>query len=1102
MLRGTEIAFSTLDAGRDLSLTATDGGLSVAGFGQGGALAAGRDVLIDVSIDLIGGDFEAVRDLTLVGASVEIDSALGGRDVTVTGRTGGVSVGEAHAGDDVRLSGTTIDLQLASSTGLGGDSEGDGSNIVVGGTDVVLGISDAADDVLVNATGTVGAGAATAGRDIVIAGTAIDFSDLIAGRDLLLTATDGGLTVSGLGAGAALSAGRDLSLDVSIDLVAGSLEAVRDLTLTGASMFADSAIAGRDVTVTARTGPLAITNVAAGNDVRLAGTTIDIDNVTAAYDVNLEAVGGNIVATGGDITLGRVFAADDLIVTGTGLVSVGNHPIGTLLRIDQAPQYYVTAGNDIALTGASVIAGQLTAGRDIRLTANGGAPDGTIDSFDTISAVRNVIVDARTANFRGSIDAGNDVAVTTTGPLYLAAVTAGRDVVLAGSLLAVSTLDAGRDLSLTATASSFTATDELTAVRDLSVDAVGVSLATATAGRDLTINSNGGSLDLANGTAGDDVRLGGATLALGQVAATGLGGDSEGDGSNIVATGGAIAAAQLAAATDIAVTGTGAVSIDQANAGQDIFVGGATVGGALQLSGRDISVTTGGSFDATAGLVASRDLSLTAGTTLTFTELSAARDLFLSAAVVSGGDASATRDLTVNATTSIAGGTFAAGRDLVIDPNQTIVLAAATAGGNASIVGASIVIGTVAVGGTTYAEATGGGLAIDTLTSGGDATLIATGKVDLGDATAPALRIVGGDLDVRRSLVTSTLAVETPGQMILGGTAAQGETGFRLAAADIARLRVSGIANFYAGVTTAGNQGLQTPGGNLVLQDFAYDPANLPRIALFADRNHVVDIQGHVGPTTGGGAIQIGDANFDGRFRPGSVYISGSLGSAELVANCYGKIVAIGSLSIYSVNDVIFGASDFRSAVQGTAAGSIDIAAGTPGVAGPADDRLFLVSTRFTVDAGGKVVSQNTSSAPGGFVGVLLAGFGATGPIVDVGLSRVVDLSGSVVDSTGQLRSGFTAASAGELGPGGVGIATFRFNGCLVGGGDCAGAGQGSEPGDALRVEDYQPPRPIDITDNPLTTVLFVEQQPSDLDVLTIGTDDNAIIIRKKTPGQ
>ncbi|QXQ06360.1 filamentous hemagglutinin N-terminal domain-containing protein [Sphingosinicellaceae bacterium] len=1118
IIHAADIEYGALDAGRDLKLTATAGTLTVKGFGTS-ELSSGRDVLIDVSGDLVAGSLAAVRDLTLAAATITVQAdaenagtVIAGRDLTATARTGALVITDAEAGDDVHLAGLTIDVDTVRSTGTGGDSEGDGSNIFANGGTVTLEQAVAATDIQVVGTGvvTVGTGAAgeqigsvgdyfaQAAQDILITGASVLVGPLDAGRDVGLTATTGGIealdsifagrdvhaNAAGAGSfGGFVSAGQDIGL-TALTLEAVDLDAERDITATAGSIDIGSASSRRDILVTATSGDAHVGSAEVKRDL----TVLAALGLAAVGDAQ---VGGNLLMTGKNVSLGSLDGYTDSGYGGNGYGGYGyggegGYGYGGTFTLTQNATLTATAGN--VFGDAS-----LFVANDVLLSATG-----------------NIVL--------GDIGAGNDVIATAGGALELGAVSGGRDVRLEGGTLATGGIDAGRDLSLTTTASGITVGD-LTAVRDLTLDAfadlnagnvgagrdlvlagANVTAVNATAGGDVTATARTGTLTLATVSAGDDARLDGVTLALGQVTATGLGSDSEADGFNIVLTGGTIGASQLSAATDIDVIGTGAVILGQATAGQDVTVAGATVDEALQLSGRDVSVTSGGAFTATAGLNATRDLHLTAGTTLDYATLTAARDLFLTGASVTGGSATATRDLTVMATLGITGDLFQAGRNLVLDPNQPIVAGTAIAGGNATLIGSSIGVGTLTVGGTTFAQATAGGISFATFHGTGDAVLIATGKVDLGDVTAAALRIVGGDLDVRNSLVASTLAVETPGNMIIGGTAGQGETGFRLAAADMARLKVSGIASFYAGVTTAANDG-QVADGNLTIQDFGYNPADLPRIAFFADRSHIVDVTGHVLPTTNGGAVQIGDSNVNGRFRPASIYVSGGLGSAELVANCFGKIVGLASLSMFAVNDIIFGAADFRGVIQSTDAGAIDLGAGAPGVpAGPADDRLFVVSARFNVDAGGKIVSQNTASRTGEYAGMFITGIGAAGQTVSVGNARAIDLSGSFVDGTNALRSGPTAAKDNELGPGGVNGGVFRFNGCIVGGGDCTGQ-PGANPSEALRIEAYQTPRPVDITDGPLTTVLVIDQQLDGLDVLTVDNDGNVIVIKKK-PGQ
>jgi len=1162
------ISLNDVSAANDAIIIATAGDLSVIDFRSSG-----------LGGSFISGGLRAGRDAvaTATNGAVLIGLGEAGRDLTIAARDG-VGLSETRVGDDLRITGggaVVLDAAITA-TGLGTDTEGDGSNLVIAGASVTGRGLNAANDVRVTATAGLDIDAVAAGRDAVLTAAMLAPSGISAGRDLILTATAGGIDAGGL------SAARDLTASATSALNFGTLSAARNLTLTGASLDGGSATAGGDVTATARSGGITLSDTRGGDDVRVTAATdatlgrvtatgagtdgegdgfniavtgraVALTAATAPTDVRVVASGALTIAatanavvagrdavlTGATLSPGGVSAGRDLIFTATtGGIAAGDVSAARDLIADAAGALTfgtLAATRDLTLTGASLDGGTARAGDDVTATArSGGIKLGNTQAGDDVrlAAAQDIALGSVAATGLGSdgetdgsnvviggrnvtvvsASAPTDVRVTATGALGVTGagmgIAAGRDAVLVAASLSPAGVSAGRDVSLTATASGF-AGGTLGAVRNLTINAAGplsfgsatagaaltlaatsIAGTTATAGTDLTATATG-VLTLANATAGDDVRLTSATQSLGQVRATGLALDSEGDGSNIVLGGGAVTVAQAIATTDVAITGSGAVSVAQASAGRDVIVAGGSVGGALQLSGRDITVSTGGAFAATSGLVATRDLRLTAGTTLSFAQLTAARDLILTAPVVQGGTATATRDLTVIATTRIAGDRFEAGRNLVLDPDEAIIATVVRAGGDATLIGRSIEVGTLDVGGVTFAQATAGGIALDIFTGRGAATLLATGKISLGASTTPALRIVGGDLDVRRSLVASSLQVETPGRMILGG--AEGDAGFVLAAADIARLRVAGQTSFYAAVTTS-----TAAGGDLVVRDFGYNPADLPRLALFADRTHVVDIQGRVLPSTSGGFIQIGDVNALGRFRPDSIFVSGGFGFAELDVNCFGKIIAVDNLAFYAVNDVIFGLADFRAAIRSAAAETIDLVAGNPTVpVGPRDDRLFAVAARFTVDAAGKIVSQNTASQAGNYVGLFFNGSGATSPIVSLGNARAIDLAGSLVDSAGNLRSGPTVAFAGELGSGGSN-GNFFFNGCLVGSLSCGVGGIGATPAEALRIEEYTPPRPVDITDAPLSTVLIVDQAPGASGSFTIGTEDGGIVIRRR----
>ncbi|MEY2882742.1 MAG: hypothetical protein RL490_466, partial [Pseudomonadota bacterium] len=333
--------------------------------------------------------------------------------------------------------------------------------------------------------------------------------------------------------------------------------------------------------------------------------------------------------------------------------------------------------------------------------------------------------------------------------------------------------------------------------------------------------------------------------------------------------------------------------------------------------------------------------------------------------------------------------------------------------------------------------------------------------------------------------------------------------GFRLAAADMARLRIGGAAEFFAGTTGAitaavlpGQQSLAVPaaaGGTLTLEGFSYDPGALPVLNLYAGRNFDVNVTGRVAPTINGGVIRIGDLAIDSLWRPGAILISGGFGSAELAVNCFGDVIAVNSLVLLAVNDVVFGSAEFASAVRATAPDAIDVGAGVPGVAGPADNRLFAVTTQLRVDAAGRIVSQNSSAIPGGYVGLLIGGEGAptANGLMQINSAARVDLTGSLVLPNADLRSGPNLALIGGLNGGSI-AGSFSFNGCTLGAASCGGGG--TTPAEILRVEDYVVPTPgLLVPPAPSVTVLGIDNQLNDSAPVAIGTGDGTIVIQRRT---
>ncbi len=1123
-LSAGSISLASLAAGADLTLTAST---SIAATGL---LRAGDDIrlsgtalsLAAVTTTGAGSDSESDgSNIMLAGTAISTGALTAAADVRATA-SAALTTGTISAGRDVALSGQSLAL---GTLGVGRDL----ALTAIGG-DLTTG-SLSARDLSLTASAALTTGAVSASRDLVLAGNSITATSAAAGGDATFTAT-GPITVTG-----AISAGDDVRISGSALTLAGvtatglasdSEADGSNIVLTGTSITTAALTAATDVRATA-SAALAVGSVTAGRDVALSGLSLATGTLVQGRGLALSASGGDFSGGGfsasGDLTLNAsgalaltgpvqssagvtlsgtsvstaaVTAATALTITArSGSASGTSWTAGTGASITAATTLdfaAISSGTSTSLNAASIKGGSLTAGRYIGITASGGVGLATIT-------------------------AGNDLAITAGGALTTGAVTAGRDVRLSGQSLTTGTLSLGRDLALAATggdlatgdlaardltlaASGALTTGAVSAARDLVLTGASIAAGAVTAGRDVTATASAG-LGLGAITAGDDVRLRGGATSLAAITTSGSS-DSEGDGANITLTATTASLGALSAPGAITIAASGATSLASASAGGTLDLSAASLGGGLILSGTDVRLAVAGALAPLGTVTARRDLSLSSGTSIAYTDLSAVRDLSLTAPVITGGRAVAGRDLTVIATTSISGSLFQAGRNLILDPAEPIVADTVIAAGDATLIGSSISIRLLQVGGRAGLSATAGGIGIDTATVTGSAILAATGRVTLGDWRSAALAIVAGDLAIGRGLTAASLRVETPGAMTLGGSGSG--SGFQLSAAEIARLRIGGAAEFYAGTTgqiiipgSQGNQAQASPGGTLTLLDFSYDPANLPVINLYAGRSYSVDVPGRVTPTLNGGTLRIGDLAADSLWRPGSITVSGGFGTAELVANCFGKVVALNSLTLLSVNDVIFGSSAFATAIRATAADAIDVAGGVPAVAGPADDRLFAVATQFRVDAGGKIVGQNTASVTGAYVGLLIGGTAANGggTLLQISNARAVDLSGSLVLPNGELRSGPNVALISGLNGGAVN-GGFRFNGCdLANATSCGGAG--TTPAEVFRIEDYVVPTPALNIPVPTVTILGIDTGSGGAALQAVGSSDGTILIRRRT---
>jgi hypothetical protein len=275
--------------------------------------------------------------------------------------------------------------------------------------------------------------------------------------------------------------------------------------------------------------------------------------------------------------------------------------------------------------------------------------------------------------------------------------------------------------------------------------------------------------------------------------------------------------------------------------------------------------------------------------------------------------------------------------------------------------------------------------------------------------------------------------------MQVGGSG--GGSGLVFDSTEFGQLHVTGVAKFYAGSTTG------TQRGDLVLQTLSINPTNTPSVAFLVGSGNNALVQGAVAPTTSGGILRIGDAT-DLTWRPGSILISGALGTATYSGGAYTDVHAFNELRLAARQDILMGSPRFISLIQGTAIGDIDIAAGRPQGVGPALDeqfKIFAATGRLEVSAENKVVQQNT--AP--FGGTQTSGLfltGAANPALIIDPPKLIELYGAFNGADGKPVNGqqagstitFQVVDASGNPTAKPSDANYKFNSCSVGTSTCA----------------------------------------------------------------
>ncbi|MCC5069413.1 hemagglutinin repeat-containing protein [Xanthomonas campestris] len=398
----------------------------------------------------------AATDLQQAGALKAQSIALqAGRDLAAAGTLQSTST------LDLRAQGTlTITGQASSSaaTSLTAGTIATGVDAVVqSGSGITLdgqsidsrGALDAASDLQIRSTGALAlAGVAQAGQDVVLtAGGAFDnAAQVVAARDLRLQAA----TASNA-AGGTLGALRDLHVETAgVFDNAGSLHGERSLALsTGALLQRGRLYSGDALSITSQGAFDNSGQLVSGNGLSITASRVSSNG-------QLGSVNGAVALTSqGDVDLkGVVSAATTLQATAGGDLLQA----GTL----SAQSVTLNAGRDLSASGTLQSASTLDmqAQRALRISgqaqANSIALQGGSVATGTGAVVKSVgaiTLDGAAIDSRGTLDAGSDLTLRSTGDLSVAGIAqAGRDVVLsaAGTVQNGGQVVAGRDMSVQA----------------------------------------------------------------------------------------------------------------------------------------------------------------------------------------------------------------------------------------------------------------------------------------------------------------------------------------------------------------------------------------------------------------------------------------------------------------------------------------------------------------------------------------------------------------------------------------------------------------------------------------------------------------------------
>lgn len=566
-------------AGDDINLRAGTGGLIAKSLTTTGRRSDAERTEISLTSrgNLTLGEATSLASIALLADRVEARSLTAAEDILVSAGSD-IKLGTVRAGDDVMLNAAgSLRADTLVTTGIGPD---DRSLTQAADGTIEYSASDVARaNLLVNAGLDVSLGSATTRGSMVLGARALSATSLVSGEDI-------SVNLSGNGTIATLQSADDIVLQGSGALAIETIRTTgigpddRSIVPGAVLAFASERFERANVLLDVA-GDLSATAISARGSIGVAGLSVSGGDWNAGEDL--------VVTTTGRIALGRLLAADDLLLSSSGNISATRLETTGIGPDNRALNYIgagfavadvrgdraniivdsladVTLGDtsaraSLAVRGTQISGGDWTAGEDMSVLARGTANLGSLAVGDdlTVRAGQDLFIGTVSATSVREND--RSIVVDAISPITFAGETS-NDLPLPTGFSALA-----RD-GFTPAGASLVARGTVTLVAGRNVTSQKVS---ANAGIAMFAGGNLQALDVTStsgtigiGAIGSSTRLGNVTATAMPVALVSGGNLSAGSvaGSSLLLDAGAtILAGSVTASEQIRAVASGTISI-------------------------------------------------------------------------------------------------------------------------------------------------------------------------------------------------------------------------------------------------------------------------------------------------------------------------------------------------------------------------------------------------------------------------------------------------------------------------------------------------------------------------------------------------------------